>query len=155
MAYQVGAKGPRGLGAAGAGLPAGQRGQAKLQHIIGITCLASRSPSRSQSQLNFIPSGSDHPPIICTWALPPARACRLAEWQTGPAGLGLPRLMSDTLRMAKLDAPKLLRLLLFALCLQARTTSRQVPPLRSASRHTPLLALVLRRLTLGFPDSWS
>ena len=60
---------PRGLGVQGSrgswGLSAcGPAGQAKLQHIIGITCLASRSLSGSQTQLNFIPSGSDHPPII-------------------------------------------------------------------------------------------
>lgn len=153
MAYQVGAKGPRSLGAAEAGLPAGQRGQAKLQHIIGITCLASRSPSRSPSQLNFIPSGSDHPPIICTWALPTARACRLAEWQTGPAGLGLPRFMSDMLRTAKLDAPKLLRFLIFLLWLASAHNVSPSPA--SAIREPTFTPAVPRHLTLGLPDSWA
>lgn len=39
--------------------------------------------------------------------------------------------------------------------LQARTTSRQVPLLRSARLRAPLLAVVLRHFTLGFPDSWA
>lgn len=106
--------GPRGLGATGVCLPAGQRVRPSFSTSLGSPAWlldpgAAHKLNSTSSHLGLIVRPSSLPHASRLWT---------GRWLNEQAGLGLPRCWSDT--------PQTSAALLFLMCSQARTTSCQV-----------------------------